>query len=61
VIVANLAIAITEFVGIRSGTKMELYIWSLIVAVLIFGLGGGVSFHEGVQHIRQPQPLHGPS
>jgi len=28
--------------------------WGLIVAVLLFGLGGGVSFYEGVQHIGHP-------
>jgi cation diffusion facilitator family transporter len=43
------------------GHGKELYFWSLIVAVLIFGLGGGVSFFEGVQHIRQPEPLHDPT
>jgi cation diffusion facilitator family transporter len=43
------------------GHGKELYFWSLIVAVLIFGLGGGVSFFEGVQHIRHPQPLHDPT
>ena len=43
------------------GHGKELYFWSLIVAVLIFGLGGGISFYEGVQHIRQPQPLHDPT
>jgi cation diffusion facilitator family transporter len=43
------------------GHGKELYFWSLIVAVLIFGLGGGVSFFEGVQHIRHPQPLHDPA
>ncbi|MET3389527.1 cation diffusion facilitator family transporter [Variovorax sp. 1140] len=42
------------------GHGKELYFWSLIVAVLIFGLGGGVSFFEGVQHIRQPEPMRDP-
>src|SRR6478735_6949930 len=43
------------------GHGKELYFWSLIVAVLIFGLGGGVSFFEGVQHIRHPEPLQDPA
>jgi cation diffusion facilitator family transporter len=43
------------------GHGKELYFWSLIVAVLIFGLGGGVSFFEGVQHIRHPQPMRDPT
>jgi cation diffusion facilitator family transporter len=42
------------------GHGKELYFWTLIVAVLIFGLGGGLSFYEGVQHILHPQPLHDP-
>ena len=42
------------------GHGKELYFWSLIVAVLIFGLGGGISIYEGVQHMRNPEPLTDP-
>ncbi|RZJ12657.1 MAG: cation diffusion facilitator family transporter [Rubrivivax sp.] len=42
------------------GHGRELYFWSLIVAVLNFGLGGGVSFYEGVRHWRHPQPPQDP-
>lgn len=42
------------------GHGKELYFWGLIVAVLIFGLGGGVSFYEGVQHIRHPTEMKDP-
>jgi len=43
------------------GHGKELYFWSLIVAVLIFGLGGGISFYEGVMHIRHPEPMSDPT
>lgn len=43
------------------GHGKELYFWSLIVAVLIFGLGGGISFYEGVMHIRHPEPMTDPT
>src|SRR3954463_11102379 len=42
------------------GHGKELYFWSLIVAVLIFGVGGGVSFYEGVMHVREPSPMRDP-
>ncbi|MBL0427108.1 cation diffusion facilitator family transporter [Ramlibacter alkalitolerans] len=42
------------------GHGKELYFWSLIVAVLIFGVGGGVSFLEGVLHVKNPNPLEDP-
>ena len=38
------------------GHGKELYFWSLMVAALIFGLGGGISAHEGVLHMLQPEP-----
>src|SRR6476469_9117565 len=42
------------------GHGKELYFWSLIVGVLIFGLGGGVSVFEGIQHMRNPEPMGDP-
>jgi cation diffusion facilitator family transporter len=42
------------------GHGKELYFWSLIVAVLIFGLGGGISMFEGIQHLREPPALKDP-
>ena len=43
------------------GHGKELYFWSLIVAVLFFALGGGMSFYEGVQHILHPEPISDPT
>lgn len=39
------------------GYGMEVYFWSFVVAILIFGLGSGISFYEGVQHIMDPEPI----
>ena len=48
------------------GHGKEIYFWSLIVAVLVFGftrlmvaafgLGGGVSAYEGILHVLSPKP-----
>jgi cation diffusion facilitator family transporter len=42
------------------GHGKELFFWSLIVAVLVFGLGGGLSILEGIQHVMNPVPLRDP-
>ncbi|WP_192178176.1 cation diffusion facilitator family transporter [Mesorhizobium amorphae] len=39
------------------GHGRELYFWSFIVALLVFALGAGVSFYEGVMHIMAPEPV----
>jgi len=43
------------------GYGKELYFWSLIVAVLIFGVGGGISAYEGILNTLHPAPLHDPT
>src|SRR4051812_10408653 len=42
------------------GYGRELYFWSFIVAVLLFGLGCVVSVIEGINHIRHPHPVEHP-
>ena len=38
------------------GHGKELYFWSLIVAITIFALGGGMSIYEGIWHLNHPIP-----
>jgi cation diffusion facilitator family transporter len=42
------------------GHGKELYFWSLIVAITIFALGGGMSLYEGITHLTHPKPLTDP-
>ncbi|MEL7053989.1 MAG: cation diffusion facilitator family transporter [Cyanobacteria bacterium J06588_5] len=37
------------------GRSQELYFWSLMVAVLIFALGGGISILQGVRSLQAPE------
>jgi cation diffusion facilitator family transporter len=39
------------------GYGMELYFWAFVVAILIFGLGAGISFYEGVTRLADPHPV----
>ena len=39
------------------GHGKELYFWSLIVAVLLFGVGGGLSIYEGVSSVAHPREI----
>jgi cation diffusion facilitator family transporter len=42
------------------GHGKEIYFWSFVVALLVFAAGAGVSFYEGVQHLRHPSPMTQP-
>jgi cation diffusion facilitator family transporter len=39
------------------GYGMELYFYSFVVAILIFGLGAGISIYEGISKIRDPHEI----
>lgn len=39
------------------GHGKEIYFWAFVVAVLLFGLGAGVSIYEGIIKLRNPHPL----
>ncbi|MDP5169500.1 MAG: cation diffusion facilitator family transporter [Bacteroidia bacterium] len=43
------------------GHGKELYFWSLVVAVLIFAIGGGMSFYEGIAHLSHPAEIGDPT
>ena len=39
------------------GYGRELYFWSFVVALLLFAVGAGASFYEGIIHIAAPEPM----
>ncbi len=43
------------------GHGKELYFWSLIVSIILFGVGGGISLYEGFSHLQSPGELHDPT
>jgi cation diffusion facilitator family transporter len=43
------------------GHGKEIYFWSFVVAILIFGVGGGISVYEGIHHLMNPVPLEDPT
>ncbi len=43
------------------GHGKELYFWGLIVAVILFGAGGGISIYEGILHVLEPRASVNPT
>ncbi|WP_201312951.1 cation diffusion facilitator family transporter [Dyella sp. EPa41] len=39
------------------GHGLELYFWSFVVAVMIFGLGAGVSIYQGISKLLRPEAM----
>jgi cation diffusion facilitator family transporter len=42
------------------GYGKEIYFWSFIVSIMIFGVGGGISFYEGITHLQHPELIRNP-
>ena len=42
------------------GHGREVYFWSFVVALLVFAVGAGVSFYEGILHVLSPTPIERP-
>jgi cation diffusion facilitator family transporter len=39
------------------GHGREVYFWSMIVAMAIFGMGGGLSIYQGIHHLMSPREI----
>lgn len=42
------------------GHGKEVYFWSFIVAIMIFGVGAGISIYEGIHSLMDPHPVQNP-
>ena len=42
------------------GHGKEVYFWSFIVAIMIFGVGAGLSAYEGIHSLYNPRPFENP-
>lgn len=42
------------------GHGKEIYFWSFIVAIMIFGVGAGISIYEGIHSLMDPHPVENP-
>lgn len=42
------------------GHGKEIYFWSFVVAIMIFGVGAGISIYEGIHSIMDPHPIQNP-
>ena len=42
------------------GRGKEIYFWSFVVALLVFALGAGISFYQGVHHVLYPAEVERP-
>lgn len=42
------------------GHGKEVYFWSFVVAILIFGMGAGLSIYQGIHRLTSPHPILSP-